>query len=47
MHGHYDLQSGIYYINGHAADTNGVVTGLEQKPASFWTPQGLSTSGVR
>jgi len=47
MHGHYDLQSGIYYINGHAADTNGVVTGLEQKPASFWTPQGLSSSGVR
>jgi len=47
MHGHYDLQSGIYYLNGHTADTNGVITNLEQKPASFWTPTGLASSGVR
>lgn len=47
MHGHYDLQSGIYYLTGHTADTAGVFTDRDQKPANFYTPQGLSASGVR
>jgi len=47
LQGHYDLQAGIYYVNGYAADTGGFLTNREQKPANFWTPQGLSAGGVR
>jgi hypothetical protein len=46
-HGHYDLQSGIYYVIGLVSDSAGVFTNREQKPANFWTPQGLSAGGVR
>ena len=47
MFGHYDLQSGIYYINGSTSDYNGVLTDKPQKPANFWTGKGLSASGIR
>ena len=47
MFGHYDLQAGIYYINAISADNAGVFTSREQKPANFWTPQGLAAGGVR
>lgn len=47
MHGHYDLLSGIYYVNGHTADYKGVFTDRAQKPANFWTAQGLSAGGLR
>jgi hypothetical protein len=47
LQGHYDLQAGIYYLNAYSADTGGFLTNREQKPAVFWTPQGLSASGVR
>jgi len=47
MFGHYDLQNGIYYINGFSAESAGVFTGREQKPANFWTAQGLAAGAVR
>lgn len=47
MFGHYDLQSGIYYINGSTGDYKGVLTHKPAKPANFWTDKGLSSGGVR
>jgi hypothetical protein len=47
MQGHYDLQSGIYNVNGHTADYEGAVYGRPQKPANFWSSQGLSAGGLR
>jgi hypothetical protein len=47
LHGHYDLQAGIYYVNGFMGDNDGVFTDRAQKPTSFWTPQGLAAGGVR
>ena len=47
MHGHYDLQTGIYYMSAITSDTVGVFTNRAQKPARFWTPTGLSAGGVR
>jgi hypothetical protein len=47
LQGHYDLQAGIYYINAYSADTGGFHTQREQKPANFWTPQGLSAGGIK
>jgi len=47
MHGHYDLQAGIYYINGFSADTGGFFTNREQRSASFFSSQGLSVSGIK
>lgn len=47
MFGHYDLLSNIYYVNGHTADYNGISFDKEQKPATFWSAQGLATGGLR
>jgi hypothetical protein len=47
MHGHYDLQKGIYYLNGFTGDSAGVFTDREAKPANYWTAQGLSAGAVR
>jgi hypothetical protein len=47
MQGHYDLQSGIYNVNGHTADYEGAVYGRPQKPANYWSSQGLSAGGLR
>lgn len=45
--GHYDLQMGIYNINGHAADFDGFHYDRPQKSASYWSSQGLSRGGLR
>ena len=45
--GHYDLLTGTYYIGGLGGNYNGILTDVEQKPARYFTAQGLSRSGIR
>jgi hypothetical protein len=47
MFGHYDLQSGVYYVNGHPADYKGFTYDRPQKSANYWSAQGLSAGGLR
>lgn len=45
--GHYDLLTGTYYIAGVGSRYDGLKTQVEQKPARYFTAQGLSRSGIR
>jgi hypothetical protein len=45
--GHYDLLTGTYYIAGVGSRYDGIKTEVEQKPARYFTAQGLSRSGIR
>ena len=45
--GHYDLLTGTYYIGGLVEPYYGLKTDVEQKPARYFTAQGLSKSGIR
>lgn len=46
-YGHYDLLSGIYYLAGLTGEYYGIKTNGKQKPAKYFTSQGLSKSGIR
>ena len=46
LHGHYDLVSGIYVINGYTAATGGVRY-TAPLPEKEWSPEALAGSGVR
>jgi len=45
----YDMDAGIYYMTGYAADSEHIVFDPDapQKPAAFYTSQGLARGGVR
>ena len=45
--GHYDLLTGTYYLGGISEPYYGLKTDVEQKPARYFTAQGLSKSGIR
>ena len=45
--GHYDLLTGTYYLGGLVEPYYGLKTDVEQKPARYFTAQGLSKSGIR